>query len=151
MLWYLDYSDWVQSLPAPPQCSENIVSKHQASHQHHSTKAKHPNAALPAELPNCSWQDIKSQNRELTYDFVHAPPTENGQLSLPGWPTCKAPWLQLLLVWRSLGKGSTSVQDTAALQEPDPKLSRVTSESCSLRGKSCHGQTVNKGFLIFFV
>lgn len=126
ILQYLDYSGWLQSLPASPQCAENIVSKHQASHQHHSTKAKHPIPALPAELLNCSRQDIKPQNKELTYDFVHAPPAEEGQLSLSGWPTCKAPWLQLLLIWRSLGKGSTSVQDIAALQEPDPNLGRTT-------------------------
>lgn len=50
------------------------------------------------------------------------PPPEDGQLSLPGWPTRKAPWLLVLLIWRTLGKGSTSVQDTEALQKPDPKL-----------------------------
>lgn len=72
MLQYLDYSGWAQCLPAPPQHAENIVSKHQASRQHHSTKAKRPIPALPAELSNYYWQDIKSQNKELTYDFIHA-------------------------------------------------------------------------------
>lgn len=77
-----------------------------------STTAKRPNISSQHYLlssPVADGRTSSPKTRKTTDDFVHAAPPEDRQCSLPGWPTSKAPWLQVLLIWRALGKGSISV------------------------------------------